>query len=57
MSIEQTHMDTMSTDAATGSVVLTVNDPLDWSNSTTHQLLLQIKLHRYLTFVESGELI
>lgn len=58
MSIEQTDkVDIISIDGDTGSVVLTVNDPLDWSDPIVHQVLLQRKLHRYLTFVESGELV
>ena len=58
MSIEQTDMvDIISTDAATGSVVLTINDPLDWSHRAAHEALLQRKLHYYLTFVGSGELL
>jgi hypothetical protein len=58
MSVEQTEMvDIISTDASTGSVVLTVNDPLDWSNSTAHRALLQRKLNYYFAFVNSGELL
>jgi hypothetical protein len=58
MSIEQTDMvDIIGTDRATGDVVLTISDHLDWSDSTAHQLLLQRKLNRYLAFVESGELL
>jgi len=44
-------------DRITGHVVLTISDHLDWSDSTTHQLLLQTKLNRYLAFVESGEIL
>ena len=39
------------------TVVLTVSDHLDWSNTVQHQMLLQAKLNRYLAFVESGELL
>ena len=58
MSIEQTDIvDIISTDRATGDVVLTISDHLDWSDSTAHQMLLQSKLNRYLAFVESGEIL
>jgi hypothetical protein len=58
MSIEQTEVvDIIGTDRMTGHVVLTISDHLDWSDSTSHQLLLQTKLNRYLAFVESGEIL
>ena len=58
MSIEQTDVvDIMSTDRASGHVVLTISDHLDWSDSVAHQRLLQNKLNRYLAFVESGEIL
>jgi len=58
MSVEQPDViDIVSTDRYTGDVVLTVSDHLDWSDSSTHQLLLQSKLSRYLAFVESGEIL
>ena len=58
MSIEQTDVvDLVGTDRTTGHVTLTISDHLDWSDSVTHQLLLQTKLNRYLAFVESGEIL
>jgi hypothetical protein len=58
VSIDQTNMvDIIATDRMTGDVVLTISDHLDWCDSTAHQLLLQSKLNRYLSFVESGELL
>jgi hypothetical protein len=58
MSIEQTDVvDIISTERLTGNVVLTISDHLDWSDSMAHQLLLEIKLNRYLAFVESGEIL
>ncbi len=58
MSVEQTGVvDIMSVDGRTGHVVLTVSDHLDWSDSPTHQKILQDKLNRYLAFVESGEIL
>jgi hypothetical protein len=57
VSVEQTDIiDIISTDRATGHVVLTISDHLDWSDSTAHQMLLQTKLNRYLAFVESDEI-
>lgn len=58
MSIEQLDViEIVSTDRISGHVVLTISDHLDWSDSTAHQLLLQTKLNRYLSFVESGEIV
>jgi hypothetical protein len=57
MSIEQTDVvDIIGTDRMTGDVILTISDHLDWSDSTSHQLLLQIKMNRYLAFIKSGEM-
>jgi hypothetical protein len=58
VSIEQLDViEIVSTDRISGHVVLTISDHLDWSDSTAHQLLLQTKLNRYLSFVESGEIV
>ena len=58
MSIEQSDViDIISTDRVTGDVTLTISDHLDWTDSRTHQVLLQNKLNRYLAFVESGEIL
>jgi hypothetical protein len=59
VSVEQTdEVDIVGIDRETGHVVLTVSDHLDWSDSVGHQIiLLQKKLNRYLTFVESGEIL
>ncbi len=40
-----------------GSVVLTISDHLDWLDSISHQEILQMKINRYLAFVESGEIL
>ena len=58
MSIEKLDVvDVMSTDKKTGSVVLTISDHVDWSDSLLHQAMLQAKLNKYLAFVESGEIL
>jgi hypothetical protein len=57
MSIERTDIvDIISTDRMTGDVILTISDHLDWSDTTAHQRLLQVKLNRYLAFIEGGEM-
>jgi len=40
-----------------GNVVLTISDHLEWSDSVTHQHILQEKINRYVAFVESGEIL
>jgi len=58
VSIEQTDViDIISTDRLTGEVVLTISDHLDWSDSISHQTILQKKFNAYLAFVESGEIL
>ncbi len=58
MSVEQAKtIDTIGIDKMTGAVVLTIYDHVDWSDSRSHQLMLQAKLNSYLSFIESGELV
>jgi len=58
MSIEQPKLiDFIGVDKASGSVVLTISDHLDWKDSQHHQLILQEKLNSYLAFIESGEIL
>jgi hypothetical protein len=49
-------VDFVSTDPATGEVVLTISDHLAWEG-TEHLQLLQEKLNTYLAFIESRELV
>jgi hypothetical protein len=58
MSVDQTNVvDSIGIDIATGDVVLTITDHLEWTGSDNeHLLLLQEKLNTYLSFVESGEI-
>ena len=57
MTVEQSDLiDILSLDAL-GFVVLTISDDLDWSDTVSHQHILQTKLNRYLAFVESGEIL
>ena len=51
-----TIVDVVSTDPASGEVVLTISDHLDWTESE-HFSLLESKISAYLSFVESGQLI
>jgi hypothetical protein len=56
MAIEKTKViDRLGVEAATGHVVLTVVDEMDWSDDQRHLLALQEKLNTYLSFVERGE--
>ncbi len=57
MSVDQTEVvDAIGVDNASGDVVLTITDHLEWG-SNEHLLLLQEKLNTYLSFVESGEIL
>lgn len=49
-------IDAIGVDKATGNVVLTLLDALDWTDPTGHLVTLQAKLNRYLAFIESGEI-
>jgi len=58
VSVEQTDVvDITGIDRETGHVVLTISDHLDWSDSVSHQTILQRKFNAYLAFVESGEIL
>ncbi|MFS2174731.1 DUF6572 domain-containing protein [Rhizobium pisi] len=59
MSLDQTNVvDAIGVDDATGELVLTITDHLEWTgNDNEHFLLLQEKLKTYLGFVESGEIL
>lgn len=57
MSLHDTDVvDQMGIDPLTEEVVLTLADDLDWSDPEEHLRLLQAKLHRYISFIESGDL-
>ena len=58
MAIEKADVvDAVGIERATGDVVLTIADSLDWDSSETEHLqMLQEKLNAYLRFIESGEL-
>ena len=58
MSIEQGDVvDIISIDKDTGHVILTISDHLEWSDTIKHQMALQEKFNRYLSFIESGEIL
>jgi hypothetical protein len=59
MAIEKTNVvDAIGVDKATGDIVLTITDYLDWESSEAKHLhMLRDKLNTYLHFIESGELI
>jgi hypothetical protein len=50
-------VDAVGIENASGEVVLTVSDHLDWVDEAAHLEVLQSKLNTYLAFVESGELL
>jgi hypothetical protein len=57
MSIAQSHVvDAIGVDVATGDVVMTIIDHLDWDAEGEHLRLLQDKLNTYAAFIEAGEL-
>lgn len=57
MSIEQRdRVDAIGLDPASGKVILTISDHLDWDDEEAHLVALQEKMNAYLRFVESGEL-
>jgi hypothetical protein len=58
MSVEQKDViDVIGRDKATGEIVLTISDHLDWSATLDHLYVLQEKLNAYLEFVVSGQLL
>jgi hypothetical protein len=58
MSIEQLDViDDLHVEGETGPVVLTILDPLDWTDAPAHESALQKKFGVYLSFVESGEIL
>jgi hypothetical protein len=57
MTVEQTGViDYIGVEIATGKVVLTIVDHLEWTDVSGHVSLLQEKVNRYLAFVECGEI-
>jgi hypothetical protein len=58
MSVDQPKViDFVGVDKASGEVILTIADHLDWNDSRAHQMILQDKLNSYLAFIESGEIL
>ncbi|MDR9771119.1 DUF6572 domain-containing protein [Rhizobium hidalgonense] len=59
MALDQTTVvDAIGVDNATGEVVLTITDHLEWTGrDSEHLLLLKEKLNAYLSFVEIGEML
>ena len=49
-------IDMIGTQEASGEVVLTISDHLEWDEANEHLLQLQEKINRYLAFIEAGEL-
>jgi hypothetical protein len=56
MSVAQRNIvDAIGTEAASGDVVMTIADHLDWSEPAVHLRALQDKVNDYLNFLDSGE--
>lgn len=57
MTLEKSDVvDAIGTEPDTGSVVLSIIDSWDWSDSARHLAALQEKLNCYLEFIESGQI-
>jgi hypothetical protein len=57
VSVDQADViDYISTDQATGNVLLPVSDHLTWENAEEHRSVLERKLERYVDFIRSGQL-
>ena len=58
MSIDETDtVDFIGIESASGLVVLTISDHLDWVDSGAHQRQMQSKINTYLKFAASGEML
>ncbi len=56
MTIEQLDkVDFISTDS-NGDINLSISDHLEWDKENNHLYLLQEKINKYLSFIESGEI-
>lgn len=49
-------IDAVGIDNATGEVVLTIADHLEWTSLHDHLAILQDKINSYLGYLESGEM-
>lgn len=49
-------IDAAGIDEAKREVVLTIDDPLNWSDSQAHILALQAKFNAYMNFIGSGRI-
>ncbi|MFK0300110.1 DUF6572 domain-containing protein [Brevundimonas sp. NPDC090276] len=58
MTVEnETQIDAMGIEPATGNVVLMISDHLDWSETPTHLEAIEAKVNAYLAFVQSPQLV
>jgi hypothetical protein len=57
MSVEQTDVVDVVSQAKNGDCILSISDHLEWGDDGSHLLVLQEKLNRYLSFIEGGELV
>jgi hypothetical protein len=59
MAIDDTDIvDLLTIDKISGDVLLSITDHLPWGElDSAHLVLLQSKLNRYLSFIESGDMV
>jgi hypothetical protein len=55
MSVDQPDVVDIISTSKSGEIVLSISDHLDWTDTHGHLLVLQEKINRYLSFLESGE--
>jgi hypothetical protein len=55
MSVDQPDVVDIISASKSGEIVLSISDHLDWTDTHGHLLVLQEKINRYLSFLESGE--
>jgi hypothetical protein len=49
-------IDFIGVSKTTNEVMLTIADHFDWSSTDDHLTTLQLKINRYISFIESGEI-
>jgi hypothetical protein len=54
---QKTIVDAIGTETATGVVVLTIADQIDWVDPVAHLRVLQDKINGYLQSLQSGEIV
>jgi hypothetical protein len=50
-------IDAIGLETSTNTVVLSILDPMDWSNEHEHLNALQAKINSYFGFIETGQIL